>query len=126
MSKYFARVKSIGIDIEEEVVLDINGVEVICFAGVCPYEIHEGKEYPVSFELVIFDDYIVEESFDDAARLERIDDGFSYWIEGKLEGGVVNSLISFEDEILLSDYQYLNGKYIRMKVDRIDVEFLNK
>lgn len=124
MNKQYIRLKKIDDDIEEEVALGLNGVEVTCFAGICPYQIQEGKEYPVSFELVVFDDYWVEELSEEKVVLERIGNTFSYWITGKLEGGVIDSVIQFEEEILLSDYGYLNGKFIRMKVDRIDVEFL--
>lgn len=126
MNKYNALVKKIDDDVEEEVTLSLNGFEVTCFAGVCPYQIEEGKEYPVSFELMIFDDYHVNESKEEMPSLERVGSSFSYWIIGKLEGGIVNSSIPFEDEILLSDYGYLDGKYIRLKIDRIDVEFLTE
>ena len=126
MNKYNALVKKIDDDVEEEVTLSLSGFEVTCFAGICPYQIEEGKEYPVSFELMIFDDYIVEESQEEESSLERIGNGFSYWIIGKLEGGIVSSPIAFEDEILLSDFGYLDGKYIRLKADRIDVEFLTE
>ncbi|ESS47795.1 hypothetical protein L665_03773 [Ralstonia solanacearum SD54] len=35
-------------------------------------------------------------------------------------GGIV-----FEDDVLLSDFGYLEGKMIAWKIDRIDVEFLS-
>lgn len=126
MNKYTALVKKIDDDIEEEVTLSINGFDVICFAGVCPYEIYEGKKYPVYFEMVFFDDYSVQESSKKISNLERIGNGFSYWIVGKLKGDTIDSSIQFKDEILLSDYGYLNDKYIRIKADRIDVEFLTE
>lgn len=124
MNKYTALVKKVDKDVEEEVTLSLHGFEVTCFAGVCPYQIQEGQKYLVSFELMIFDDYCVEESQDEVPSLERIDNGFSYWVTGRLKDGVIDSLISFEDEILLSDYGYLNNKQIRVKADRIDVDFL--
>lgn len=124
MNRHTALVQAIGHDVEEEVTLNLNGLEVTCFAGVCPYEIREGEKYPVSFELMIFDDYEVEESEAESAGLERIGNGFSYWIKGRLERGVIDCGIQFEDEVLLSDYGYLDGKFIWLKVDRIDVEFL--
>ncbi|WP_210404803.1 hypothetical protein [Hahella sp. CCB-MM4] len=124
MTKLYALVKKIDDNIEEEVTLELNGVELTCFAGVCPYQIQEGKEYPVSFELEIFDDYCVEELNEEKVALERIGNDFSYWVAGRLDGSVIHSVIQFEDEILMSDYGYLDGKFIRMKVDRIDVEFL--
>lgn len=124
MSKYNALVKKIGDDVEEEVMLSLNGFEITCFAGICPYQIEEGKEYPVSFELMVFNDYCVEEAQEKVSSLERIGSGFSYWVVGKLKDGTINSPIPFKDEILLSDFGYLDGKYVRVKADRIDVEFL--
>lgn len=126
MNKYYALVKEIGDDVEEEVTLTLNGFEITCFAGICPYKIYEGKKYPVSFEFMIFDEYEVEETTDEVVGLEKISQGFSYWIMGKLDGAFIDAGIKFEDEILLSDYGYLNGKFIRLKVDRIDVEFLEE
>ncbi|QEI11192.1 hypothetical protein [Cellvibrio japonicus] len=124
MNKYSALVQAIGNNVEEEVTLSLNDLEVTCFAGVCPYEIHEGKKYPVSFELMIFDDYEIKESEGEPVGMERIGSSFSYWIQGRLERGVIDCGIQFEDEVLFSDYGYLDGKFIRLKVDRIDVEFL--
>ncbi|WP_330961310.1 hypothetical protein [Photobacterium sp. 53610] len=126
MNKYNALVKTIDDAVEEEVTLSLNGFEITCFIGICPYQLQEGKEYPVSFELMIFDDYLVEESHEIRSSLERIDNSFSYWITGKLEGGTICSLISFEDEVLLSDFFYLDGEFIRLKANRIDVEFLTE
>lgn len=126
MNKYFALVQSVGDGVEEEVTLSLNDLNVTCFASVCPYEIHEGEKYPVSFNLMIFDDYEVYESEGEEVGLERIGKGFSYWIKGRIEKGVIDCGIQFEDEILLSDYGYLDDKCIRLKVDRIDVEFLEE
>ncbi len=121
---YYALLKKIDAIVEEEVTLELDGKVITCFAGVCPYQIREGNRYPVSLKLEVFDDYLVEESSKDEAGLEKLGNGFSYWVIGKLEGDVIYSQFTFQDEVLLSDYGYLNGKYIRMKVDRIDVEFL--
>jgi len=90
MNKYYALVRKIGDAVEEEVTLSLDGFEVTCFAGVCPYEIREGEKYPVSFELMIIDDYCVEESESGVAKLEQIGNGFSYWIglSGNLKAGL--------------------------------------
>lgn len=123
---YYALLKKIDDSVEEEVTLELYGSELVCFLGICPYQIREGSRYPVSFELKVFDDYCVEELGKEKTGVERIGNGFSYWIMGKLEDDVIHSLVSFQDEVLLSDYGYLNGRYIRIKVCRIDVEFLER
>ncbi|MCY8545603.1 hypothetical protein [Bacillus vallismortis] len=45
--KYKALVKKLDPHIEEEVILEIEGVEFTGFSSVCPYEIETGKHYPV-------------------------------------------------------------------------------
>jgi len=126
VKKYFAKVESLSSTIEEQVTLTLNDLEITCFAGVCPYQIDEGFIYPVLFAATIFDDYEVEKSESNIMGLERIGGSFSYWANGLLSEGVIDCGIQFEDEILQSDYGYLDGQFIRMKVDRLDVEFLEK
>ena len=126
MNKYIALLKSVGEEVEEKVSLKVNGLVVTCFAGYCPNKICVGNEYPVVFELMIFNDYEVEEVESKCCGVERIENGFSYWIKGRLCKGEIDCGIKFSDEILLSDYGYLDGKFVRVKVDRIDVEFLEE
>ena len=126
MNKYVALVKSVGEEVEEQVNLKVNGLIVTCFAGYCPYKIYVGNEYPVSFELMIFNDYEVEEIKSKCYGVEKVENGFSYWVKGRLCKGEIDCGIKFSDEILLSDYGYLDGKFVRVKVDRIDVEFLEE
>ncbi|MEZ5477854.1 MAG: hypothetical protein R3E95_10345 [Thiolinea sp.] len=124
MNRYFAFVKEINQDLEEEVTICVNNIEITCFASICPYNIQPRKEYPVSLELTVFDEYQIQEYKDKRKGLERVEDGFSYWLKGKLKNGVIDCGIQFEDEILLTDYVYLDGKFIKLKADRIDLEFL--
>lgn len=119
-----AFVKKIDSSIEELVTLVIDGVEVTCFAGVCPYEICVGQKYPVSFEVNVFDDYAVKELDKQDTSIMKVDEGFAYVLNGLLQGNTVICGIPFEDEILLSDFAYLDGKYVSFQVDRIDVAFL--
>ncbi len=124
MNPHYALVKSLNDEFEEEVLLSLKGLEVTCFASVCPYEIQEGVEYPVSLELTILDDYQVIESDTEEYGFERIGNGFSHWVKGRLNRDTLDCGIRFHDSILLSDYGYLDGAFIRLKVDRIDAEFL--
>jgi hypothetical protein len=119
-----ARVEKIDENVEEAVTLSIDRVEIVCFAGVCPYAIKEGETYPVSVTLAIFGDYDLHESSDERPSLRQIGNSFSYVATGWLSDDVLDAGIKFVDEIFLSDYGYLNGKMVSMQVDRIDVEFL--
>lgn len=125
MKKYDVKIKKLNPKIEEAVTLILEDNEITCFATFCPYEIEEGHTYLVSFDLFIIDDYnyIVEEINEERFALQRIGDGFGYWIIGQLKSGVLYSVIPFYDEVLLDEFHLLDNKFIKMRVDRIDVSF---
>ncbi|QUH29783.1 hypothetical protein [Vallitalea guaymasensis] len=110
--------------IEEEVILKINGYDVVGFATIIPYLIYEGEEYDVELSITCLDDLELNEITEHTKQLIRIDDTFKYKLQGKLiEKGKLDVGIIIEDE-LLDEYQYLIGKYIEITVDRIHVEFV--
>ena len=118
-----AYLKHIDDVIEEKVTLITNNVEVVCFAGVCPFEIQVGQEYSVSFEMNVFSDYHLEKSASKETGVTRLGNSFQYLLRGKLNGNTVLCGLPFEDEILRSNYGYLDGDIVDFIVDRIDVEF---
>lgn len=122
---YQALVLRLNDDIEEEVMLRIDSIEIVCFASVCCYEIEVGLTYPVELYVVVFDDYSVTELPDSTKpSVTRDGNGFAYVISGKLNGNCLESCgLVFEDDVLKRDFGYLEGKMIAMKVDRLDVEF---
>ncbi|WP_232520379.1 hypothetical protein [Ralstonia solanacearum] len=125
--KYLAKIERLSGDVEEEVVLRINGVELICFAAVCPYKIEEGASYQVELTEQVFNEYQVGELDEEASpSIAQIGDSFSHVIAGRLGGNRLDAGgIVFEDDVLLSDFGYLEGKMIAWKIDRIDFEFLS-
>lgn len=125
---YEALVLRVDDDIEEEVILRIGGIELACFASVCPYNIEVGLSYPVELRPMVFDDYNVSELPDGTPpSIDRVGTGFAYVITGKLSGSCLESGgLVIEDEVLQRDFGYLEGKVIAMKIDRIDVEFLSR
>lgn len=124
VKKYDARVQFIGETVEEELVLLIDGYDLTCFASVLPYCIEIGRQYPVTISpFLVDDDYEIEEASASAPAFEKYGNGFQYWIAGQLNGAVLECGLEFEDQVLLWDYGHLNGKRIRLKVDRLDVEF---
>jgi hypothetical protein len=112
--------------VEEKVTLRINGVDLVCFAAHCPNEIQEGASYSVELIAQVFNDYVVEEAEKNRApSAARIGDGFSYVLTGKLTGNHLNAgAFSLEDDMLLSDFGYLEGRIICWTVDRLDADFL--
>jgi len=124
---YLAEVRRLSDDVEEEVVLRINGIELTCFAIVCPYKIEEGVSYQVELTAEVMNDYLVSELDEEVSpSIVQIGDSFSHVITGKLDGNRLDAGgIVLEDDVLLSDFGYLEGKMIAWKVDRIDAEFLS-
>lgn len=125
---YEALVLRVDEDIEEEVMLRIGGIELACFASVCPYNIEVGLSYPVELHPVVFDNYSVNELPDGTPpSIDRVGTGFAYLITGKLSSGCLEAGgLVIEDEVLERDFSYLEGKMIAMKIDRMDVEFLSR
>jgi hypothetical protein len=124
---YTAQIKRLSDDVEEEVVLRIKGVELTCFATGCPYRIEEEESYPVAITAQLFNDYLIKECDEEVTpSIVKIANDFSHLITGRLIGNCVDAGgVVFEDDMLLSDFSYLEGKMISWTVDRIDVEFLD-
>ena len=82
-----------------------------------------GSSYPV--ELHLFDDYVIEEVSDDSEpSIVRIGDTFAHVITGRLNGRCLEAGdMTFEEDMLLSDFGYLDGKMVVMRVGRIDADF---
>lgn len=125
--EYKAKVLRLNEDVEEEVLLQIGEWKILCFAGLCPYPIHEGMEYVVDLSFVVLDDYEVKELPDTSSpAILNTGKGFVTELVGKLEGSRLRlGELEFEDDILLSDYGYLDGKSVSVRADRISAEFLD-
>lgn len=123
--EYTALVKRLDPQIEEEVTLEVEGIEFTGFSFVCPYIIEVGKSYPVSLGFTVLDELIIREIQGEQKELERIGLGYEYYIRGLLYGDTIDGGIVFTDEDeYFSDYPELMDKYVEIKVDRISVEFL--
>ncbi|MCY7810419.1 hypothetical protein P8845_00870 [Bacillus spizizenii] len=122
---YKALVKGLDPHIEEEVILEIEGVEFTGFSFVCPYEIEVGKKYPVLVGFTILDELMVRENKEGIKDLKRIGLGYQYYIRGILQDDSIDAGIVFTDEDeYFSEYPHLIGKHVEIKVDRISIEFL--
>lgn len=123
--EYKALVKGLDPQIEEEVTLEIEGVEFTGFAFICPYNIELGKSYPVSIGFTILDELIIREIKEDKRKLERIGLGYEYRISGLLKVDSIDARIVLTDEDeYFTDYPELIEKFVEMRVDRISIEFL--
>ncbi|AMA74301.1 MULTISPECIES: hypothetical protein [Aneurinibacillus] len=125
--EYLALVKRLDPHIEEEVTLEVEGIEFTGFTSVCPYEIEVGKSYPVSIGFTILDELEIRVIYDEKKELERIGSGYKYYIRGILNRDSIDAGITILDEDeYFADYLGLIGKYVELQVDRISVEFLKR
>ncbi len=122
---YQAKLLKLDNLIEEKVVMEINGLEIVGFTSICPYLIEPGKLYPINIGLTILDDPEIVQINESKYELKRIDETFGYFLYGKVYGDVIDigNNIKIQDDIF-NENSYLDGQFIRMKVDRLAIEFI--
>lgn len=124
---YQAKILELSDMIEEEVVVDINGLKFTGFASVMPYKVELNKTYPVELGLVILDEEeIIElDDLNEKKELIRIGDSFKYTVFGKIYDDTIDvgHDIRIQDDIF-HDLSYLKNKYIKIKVDRLAIYFI--
>lgn len=115
-------------NIEEEVIVEINGVTIACFMPYgLPYQVEVGNRYPSSIEVIALDDIEMQEIQEPKTGFEAIKSSFAYFVKGKFnaEERTIDAGIKVQiDESYLIDYGYLDGKYVQIRVDRININFL--
>lgn len=123
--KLNAKVVKLDSYIEEEVLLEINGIQITCFICLCPYRLEEGKTYPVELSFVFLDDETFKEIQIEKYEVKKLDNaGFKYKLTGKVVEGCldIGNGIKIEDE-MFEEFKYLEGSFIELIVDRISVDF---
>jgi hypothetical protein len=124
---YLYEAKLIGLSpwIDEEVTIEVNGVQIVGFATVCPYEIELNKTYPIEISLEFFDGKGFKELKEEKYQLQHIGEAYSYILSGKvIEDSLdVGHGIRIYDE-LFEEHPYLNGSFVEVKVDRLCVDFV--
>ena len=101
-------------EVEEEVVINVNEMELVCFSNMLPYGAKEGMCYRIELIPMVFNDYLVHElNSNTFPSITRIKNSFSYVIVGKLIGNRLDAgPVILEDDLLLSSFGYLDGKII--------------
>ncbi|WP_214824122.1 hypothetical protein [Exiguobacterium algae] len=125
--QYTAKIIEFSPLIEEEAVLEINGRRLVVFINHCPFKINQGGQYQVEINLAILDDFVISKNDSDTKGIEQIGDSFSYYIIGTLniDNGTIDTGILFEiDGEFLFDYGYLHNQNVRIRVDRLSVNFI--
>jgi hypothetical protein len=121
--KYIAKIIQIDSIIEELVLLNVQGLTIRCFAVYCPSQIEVGTSYEVEFEMVLPDDLRISKVNNEEPRIEMLDDGFSCEIYGYLNDDIFQSLVDFSDQGIHFEYPHLNGQFVKITAQRIDVSF---
>ncbi|EJM02294.1 MULTISPECIES: hypothetical protein [unclassified Pseudomonas] len=121
--RYLVQIIEIDPIIEELIVLSVQSVSIRCFAGYCPSVIEEGRNYEAEFEMVLPDELIIIKAEHEEPRIEMLDDGFSCDIYGYIDGDSFRSVIEFADQGIHFEYPHLNGQFVKITAERIDVSF---
>lgn len=110
---------------EEDVTIYINKTKIVCFESNSEYPIEVGKYYNVEFSMYECGELEVREEIEfEGYSITRLDNAWKYRINGKLENGVIKSVIDIYDEYIEYEYEYLNGCFVSFVVDRLQVSFV--
>ena len=122
---YQAKLLKLDDYIEEEVILEINGIEIVGFTSVCPYKLTPNKVYLVDLSLTFLEDSEMIEQCEERYGLEKIDEAYGYMLYGQVCGNAIDigNGIKIQDNIF-SENSYLNGHYIKIKADRLSIKFI--
>lgn len=122
---YECLIKRLNPLIEEEAIIEINGIELTGFSSICPYEIKVGGVYQVAIGFTILDELIIHEIPEDKKEIERIGSGYEYYLRGLLHVDKIDAGLIFTDEDeYFADFFELIDKMVEIKIDRISLEFL--
>jgi hypothetical protein len=126
----FYQAKVVGLDpqIEEAVLVEINGSRVLAFANIMPFEVYIGNEYKVHLELKILDEISINKVNYEEKNIKQIDNSFTHSICGILDidKAIIDAGIELEiDKEFLFEYGYLHEQYVQLLVDRVAIEFIS-
>jgi len=109
---------------EDHATLLINGLYIECLVNSCPYEIEIEKTYLVELTLFLSDTYLISRAKNTDPIVEKSSKGYTYFLCGTLKNSVFESFTNFDDQDIHYDHPDLNDQYVKLEVDRIDVNFV--
>ncbi|MBM7543299.1 hypothetical protein [Amphibacillus cookii] len=115
------KIHKINTVIEEEVKFFVNNQKVIGF-NVSPQKLELGKEYEAELGIFVNDFLEIEEQKNTQIKKIKYDDNFSYTLWGKLLEPEILDVGFFITSELFEDYGYLVGKYVFLKIDRLELD----
>ncbi|WP_342472625.1 hypothetical protein MHH70_04065 [Metasolibacillus sp. FSL H7-0170] len=106
--------------IEEELYFLVNNQKIIGF-NVSPQQQEIGKIYEAEIDIFVNDVLEIKEQKNQyLKKIEHINN-YSYALWGKMLGDNILDVGFFITSDLLEDYRYLVGRYVYLKVDRLQV-----
>lgn len=123
---FCVQLKKLDPNIEEKAIVQIGNVEIQCFVRCWPSSVEVGHFYNADIDVDILDDFEMKEQAVQTIGFEQIN-AFAYSIFGKfsLDSQTVDAGIPIRfDQDYLYDYAYLDGKYVSVRVDRINLSFV--
>lgn len=106
--------------IEEEIYFLVNNQKIIGF-NVSPQQQEIGKIYEAEIDIFVNDVLEIEEQKNQyLKKIEHINN-YSYALWGKMLGDNTLDVGFFITSDLFEDYRYLVGRYVYLKVDRLQV-----
>jgi hypothetical protein len=124
---YDAILVSAAESIEEEVELEVLGLRLVCFAGVCPFRLEPGLAYRVDLGAFVINDREPQHLPEgEADSIERIGESFSYLVSGQVDGSDLLSRGILFEGVLDEVNPTMKDTRMRVWIDRLDVEFLNQ
>ena len=102
----------------------VKDLEIKCFASYWPSKIEVGEAYEVEFDLVLSDNDVVAPAGEPITTLiEMKMTDFHARFMGYLDGNVFRSFVDFSDQDIHYEHPHMNGRFVKIQVDRIDVSF---
>lgn len=123
--RYTAQIIENNEELEFIVNIKIDSEILEVFSSSIPTTLDLNTSYVVDLEAIVFDGYLVEKT-NSPPQIRQLSNSLGYEIIGHLKNGQIeaNGLI-FEDEILNSDFFYLDNSKVKWTVDRINADFVN-
>ena len=107
----------------EEVTIKTNDTMITGFVN-CGVQKEIGDT--CNFEIELYDDLEMQEIVENKKELYRIGNSYSYYIRGILDVDAlkIHSILDIDlEKEDIYDYAYLDGKYIEIKVQRLNINF---
>ncbi|PMQ08471.1 hypothetical protein PseAD21_24490 [Pseudomonas sp. AD21] len=119
--KYKALVVGIDPVVEDAIDIVVEGFSVRCFVSYSPSKIEVGGTYEMEFEMLLPDEECISATECKKKQIEKLNNGLSCDIYGYLDGDVFRSVVDFADQDIHYEYPHLNGHFVKVSADRIDV-----